>query len=161
MVANVETLRQALSQAMGCEVEAQEFYTEARGRIADPRGQDLCQQLADFEGYHYRSLLTHYEALAHAEAPPPYVARELKPSLEAGQWDRGTRNLETAMDVLVAAVRAEEAARARYEEWATQASTIDAQTLFRRLAHEESVHSRIVSDEFYALSNRGLWLWGD
>jgi len=151
----------ALAQAMDQELKAREFYWRAAEKIADPRGRDLLRQLADFEDHHYQSLKAHYEALASGQAPPSYEAREISPGLEAGQASRETRSLETVMDVLTIAIGDEEAARARYEAWAAEATTPNTQALFHRLAHEESVHARILNDEFYSLSNRGIWLWGD
>ena len=31
--------------------------------------------------------------------------------------------------------------------------------MFRKLANEESIHQRILEDEFFALSNQGVWGW--
>ena len=78
-----------------------------------------------------------------------------------GQAGREAQRLETAVDILTTAMEAERAAQARYEAWAARATLPSVQCLFRRLAHEESVHERILNDEFYSLSNRGIWLWGD
>ena len=33
------------------------------------------------------------------------------------------------------------------------------QAMFRRLAEEEMMHQRILEDEFYSLSNQGVWGW--
>ncbi|MGQ9584505.1 MAG: ferritin-like domain-containing protein [Anaerolineae bacterium] len=151
----------ALMQAMDREQEAREFYRDAMEKVADSRGRDLLQQLAEFEDYHYRSLRAWYRALVSGEAPPAYQGRELSPGLEAGQAGREAQSLETAVDILTTAMEAERAAQARYEAWAARATLPSVQCLFRRLAHEESIHERILNDEFYSLSNRGIWLWGD
>jgi len=156
-----DLLLEALTQAMDQELKAREFYRDAAKKVTDPRGRDLLQQLADFEDYHYQSLKAHYEALSSGQAPPPYRGREIRPGLEAGQGGRECRDLETAVDVLTMAIEAEREAQARYEAWAEEAASPSAQALFHRLAHEESVHARILNDEFYSLSNRGIWLWGD
>jgi rubrerythrin len=161
MPAEHEAVLEALAQAMDREREAQAFYLGAVDRVSDPRGRDLLQQLADFEAYHYRNLAAYREALLAGREPEPYVGRELRPSLEGGKATRQATNLETVADILTAAIGAEESARARYEAWAAEAQVPAVQALFRRLAHEEAVHARILNDEFYSLSNRGVWLWGD
>ena len=33
------------------------------------------------------------------------------------------------------------------------------QDMFRKLAHEENIHQRILEDEFFSLSNQGTWGW--
>lgn len=161
MAEEQQAVLDALVQAMDREREAQAFYLRAVGQVADPRGKDLLRQLADFEDYHCRNLAAYREALLAGREPEPYVGRELRPGLEGGQVAREVTHLETVADILTAAIGAEEAARARYEAWAAQASMPAVQALFQRLAHEEAVHARILNDEFYSLSNRGIWLWGD
>ncbi|MGQ9458064.1 MAG: ferritin family protein [Anaerolineae bacterium] len=161
MAEEQQAVLDALAQAMDREREARTFYLRAVEQVADPRGRDLLRQLADFEDYHYRNLAAYREALLAGREPEPYVGRELRPGLEGGQVAREVIHLETVADILTAAIGAEEAARARYEAWAARASLPAVQVLFQRLAHEEAVHARILNDEFYSLSNRGVWLWGD
>ncbi|MBC7223200.1 MAG: ferritin family protein [Anaerolineae bacterium] len=161
MAEEQQAMLDALAQAMDREREAQAFYLQAMEQVADPRGKDLLRQLADFEGYHYQNLAAYRDALLEGKTPEPYVGREIRPGLEGGGAPRQVANLETVADILTKAIEAEEAARARYETWAAEAPTPAVQALFQRLAHEEAVHARILNDEFYSLSNRGVWLWGD
>ncbi len=161
MVSERDAMLDALAQAMDREREARAFYLQAVEQVADPRGKDLLRQLADFEDYHYQNLAAYREALLAGEEPQPYVGRELRPGLEGGKAARQVTNLAMVADILTTAIGAEEAARARYEAWAAQIPLPTVQALFRRLAHEEAVHARILNDEFYSLSNRGVWLWGD
>ncbi|NLE76902.1 MAG: ferritin family protein [Chloroflexi bacterium] len=150
-----------LRQAMAREAQAAEYYGRSAEQVVDARGRDLLRQLADFERYHYVGLQEQHRALAHGQVPPPYVGRELAPGPEAAVDGRDAHGLETALEVLTLALEAERAAQARYEELAAETEVMALQSLFHRLAHEELVHLRILNDEFYSLSNRGVWLWGD
>ena len=64
--------------------------------------------------------------------------------------------------ILSAAIDKEKDAGERYQalaEEATTAGSADGQAMFRTLANEEMIHQRVLEDEFFSLSNRGVWGW--
>jgi rubrerythrin len=71
------------------------------------------------------------------------------------------KNAADLASILSLAMDAESAERARYKGLAEAATDAAAKALFRRLALEEEIHHRIVSDAFYAISNRGVWVWAE
>ena len=42
---------------------------------------------------------------------------------------------------------------------AEETSEPDGQDMFRKLANEEMIHQRILEDEFFSISNKGVWGW--
>jgi rubrerythrin len=69
---------------------------------------------------------------------------------------------EEALQILSQAIEAESQAYNRYREMADKTDDPDGKELFKKLADEENVHRRILSDEFYHLNNKGgIWSLGD
>lgn len=50
---------------------------------------------------------------------------------------------------------------AMFREAAAKAETEEERVLLNRLAEEKSLDRRMLEDEFYALANQGLTVWGD
>jgi rubrerythrin len=155
----------AIKIAMQAEETARAFYVAAKEKVSDPDAQDLLAQLAAFEQYHYDKLATLYDSLSRersyiAYTPPDIALPVASQGIEAGRTAK-ERNLETVVEVLGAAIDAEKSARSRYEELAEQTADPDGRAMFRKLAEEENSHYRILSDELYHLSNRGLWVWSE
>jgi rubrerythrin len=67
---------------------------------------------------------------------------------------------ETA-GILGLAMDAEDKAQQRYLRLAESTEDPLGKAMFLRLAGEEAMHHRILSDEFYSLSNEGLWVWAE
>ena len=66
------------------------------------------------------------------------------------------------MKILTIAIDAEETANKHYKKMAEQTSDTKGKEMFLKLADEELMHRRILSDEFYQISNKsGSWFWGD
>lgn len=162
MTANL-SLMDALTIAIEAEERARAFYTDARQKVSDPDAQHLLAQLAVYEQYHRDKLTALRESLSQAQGyiaytPPDIALPQVSRGLEGGRTAKEP-NLNTVIDVLGTAIDAEEAARARYEDLARQTTNPDGKAMFQQLAQEEHLHHRILSDELYHLSNRGLWVW--
>lgn len=164
MTADLKIL-DAIKIAMQAEETARAFYLDAKEKASAPDAQDLLTQLAAFEQYHYDKLAALYDSLDQekgyiAYTPPDIALPVASQGIEAGRTTK-ERNLETVVEVLGAAIDAEKLARSRYEELAEQTADSDGQAMFQKLAEEENSHYRILSDELYHLSNRGLWVWSE
>lgn len=160
MASEFQLPEEAIRLAMEAELEASAFYRQAAQKTNDPKGKDMFTQLADFERGHYRHLerllesgavkFTGYEGLSFKQAKPGVPAKEL-----AG----GDR--QTDIEAIKLAIKAEEKAHQAYLELAEKAGNSTVKDMFAKLAEEENLHRRILQDQFYSLSNQGLWVWGE
>jgi rubrerythrin len=156
-----ESLR-AVSIALKREKEAHLFYTQAANRTSSEKGRDMFKQLAAFEMNHYRKMVDLCHSLQKNGRWVPYAGQEdLKPSSRIEEAQEKEEMMETDIDALTVAIKKEEEAEALYREMAEKAEDPLGREMFKKLAAEEEVHRRILSDQMYALSNRGIWLWGD
>jgi rubrerythrin len=57
------------------------------------------------------------------------------------------------------AIENEKIAGERYQVLADQTEDPQGKAMFRDLANEERMHQRILEDEFFSLSNQGVWGW--
>ncbi|MDH7489905.1 MAG: ferritin family protein [Anaerolineae bacterium] len=154
-------LLEAVQTAIEAERAAREFYLAAAEKTASPQGKALLLQLADFEAYHAQKLLDLVGSLGAGR----YIAYEGKafarPRPEGGRTSEQETNLREVVDVLTLAMDAEQKAQARYQRLAESTTDLLGKAMFERLAEEEATHYRILSDEFYTLSNKGLWVWAE
>jgi rubrerythrin len=152
----------ALDRAIAAEREAQAFYRAAADRTHDAGGAGMFRELAAFESHHQEHLEALKKSLSAGEGWLPYPARELSktPAGEAGGRAASGENTD-ALEALRLAVAAEEKAAAEYKSLARQADDAKGKQMFARLAEEEALHRKVLNDQYYALSNSGLWLWGD
>ena len=156
-------LEEALGIAMDAELKALAFYAEAAVKIQDPHGRDLLSRLAAFEQYHYQKLS---ELARSLQAEGTFIAYETR-SVEqfvplVGRGEVAGTLLEELKDVpgiLSKAIENETIAGERYGVLAEETNDPDGQDMFRKLANEEKMHQRILEDEFFSLSNRGVWGW--
>lgn len=154
-------LLEAVQTAIEAERAARQFYLSAVDKATNPQGKALLLQLADFEAYHEQKLLDLVQSLGAGR----YIAYEgkefAKPKPEGGRAPREEANLREVVDVLNLAMDAEQKAQDRYRRLAESTADPLGKAMFERLAQEEGVHYRILSDEFYTLSNKGLWVWAE
>ena len=156
-------LEEALDIAMDAELKAQAFYAQAAVEVKDPRGRDLLSRLAAFEQYHYQKLSELAQSL---KEDGTYVVYETKgieqfDPLAGGGEAAGmdVSGLEGETAVLSKAIENEKIAGERYQVLADQTEDPQGKAMFRDLANEERMHQRILEDEFFSLSNQGVWGW--
>ncbi|GAB6064790.1 ferritin family protein [Deferrisoma palaeochoriense] len=155
-------LREALDQAIRAEEEACNFYEGAAQTTDHPGGQAMFRELAAFERHHRRHLEELREALLHEKPWPEYQPRDLPPRRTEGDTPASTPSPHAdALEALRIAAETEAEAEERYRRLAHQAPDRQGRELFLRLAEEEAMHRKVLEDQYYALSNRGVWLWGD
>jgi rubrerythrin len=156
-------LEEALDIAMDAELKAQAFYAQAAVEVQDPRGRDLLSRLSAFEQYHYQKLSELADSLQGEGEFIDYEARTLEqfvPVTAAGEASGvPVEELEGETAILIKAIENEKIAGERYKALAEQTADPRGQAMFRQLAEEERMHERILEDEFFSLSNQGVWGW--
>ena len=153
---------EAIEIAMESEKNAMEFYLDAMKSVSDEAGINLLKQLADFEQNHFDILtklkeslekenkFIEYAGTSFAEFKAPTISKKIEPKKD------------DVLKILTIAIDAEETANKHYKKMAEQTSDTRGKEMFLKLAGEELMHRRILSDEFYQLSNKGgSWFWGD
>jgi rubrerythrin len=148
---------------MGAELKAQAFYAQAAAQVGDPQGRDLLGRLAAFEAYHYEQLAKLARSLQERGEFVAYESRtveQFEPTL-AGSEAAGTEveELKDVPAILGKAIENEKIAGERYRVLAGETDDPMGQDMFRKLANEETIHQRILEDEFFSLSNQGVWGW--
>jgi rubrerythrin len=156
-------LEEALEIAMDAELKAQTFYAQAAAKIRDPHGRDLLGRLAAFEQYHYQKLADLARSLQGGGQFIEYEGQTMEQfaPLVGGGEAAGT-DVEALKDeaaILSKAIENEKIAGERYRALAEETDDPDGQDMFRKLANEEMIHQRILEDEFFSLSNKGVWGW--
>lgn len=156
-------LEEALDIAMDAELKAQAFYAQAAVEVQDPQGHDLLGRLAAFERYHYEQLTKLAQSLEEDGQYIEYEARTVDQFAPlAGSGEAAGTSVEEIQDVpaiLSTAIANEKIAGERYRTLAEETRDPRGQDMFRKLANEEMIHQRILEDEFFSLSNKGVWGW--
>jgi rubrerythrin len=155
-------LEEALDIAMEAELKAQAFYAQAAIEIQDPRGRDLLSRLAAFEQHHYQKLSELAQTLKQRGEYIEYEGQTMEGVVPSGGGEAAGTLLEDLGDeagILTKAIENEKIAGERYRILAEQTTDANGQAMFRRFANEEQMHQRILEDEFYSLSNQGVWGW--
>jgi rubrerythrin len=156
-------LEEALDIAMDAELKAQAFYAQAAAEVQDAQGRDLLGRLAAFEQYHYEQLARLARSLQEDGAFIEYETRAIRQFIPiVGLGEAAGTQLQEMKDVptiLSRAIENEKTAGERYRVLAEETADADGQDMFRKLANEETIHQRILEDEFFSLSNKGVWGW--
>jgi rubrerythrin len=151
-------LLEAIQLAIQAERAAQQFYRDAAAKTVNPQGKAFLLELAGFEAYHEEKLLALVDSLS-ASKYFKYEGRELVlPKSEGGVRVRKEPHPQEMAGILGMAMDAEKKAQERYKALAEGTADPAGKAMFERLAQEEAVHNRILSDEFYTLSNKGRWV---
>jgi rubrerythrin len=156
-------LEEALDIAMEAELRAQAFYAQAAVEVTSPQGRDLLGRLAAFEQYHYQKLAELARSLQQKGQFIEYEAQTVSQfvPLVGGGETAGTDLSELGGEaaILSKAIENEKIAGERYWVLAEETEDPAGQDMFRKLASEEKIHQRILEDEFFTISNKGVWGW--
>jgi rubrerythrin len=162
MTARTLGIEEALNIAIEAELKAQAFYAQAAAWVQDPRGRDLLGRLAAFEQHHYQKLTELVRSLQVGGKFITYEPRTIDQfaPLASGETVGALPEAkQNEAGILGQAIQMEKVAGERYRALADETTDPAGQTMFRRLANEEQVHQRILEDEFFSLSNQGVWGW--
>lgn len=152
----------ALDGAIRAEEEARSFYQSSAEQTDDPGGAAMFRELAEFERHHKERLEVLKASLESGGSWIDYEGRVPSkiPKAEAGGRPAVGDHVG-ALEALQVAISAEERAEAEYRALAASAQDERGRNMFRKLAEEEAAHRKLLDDQYYALSNRGVWTWGD
>ena len=158
-------LMEAIQIAMEAEAKANKFYSDSAKKVASEQGKNLLKQLADFEQNHYDKLNKLKKSLEKDGKFIKYEGTQFK-SFKIEIAPEGSRkiepNKEDVLDILGLAIEAETKAHQHYNRMAGETKDKDGKEMFEKLAEEETMHRRILSDEFYQIANSGgMWVWGE
>lgn len=156
-------LIQAIDIAMEAEKKANKFYADSAKKVSNVQGKNLLNQLADFEQNHYDKLDDLRKSLAKDGKFVKYEGTKFSPFKASSEVSGKIEpNTDEVLDILAMAIEAEEKAHKHYARMADETSDPDGKDMFEKLADEEVMHRRVLSDEFYQISNSGgMWLWGE
>jgi rubrerythrin len=155
----------AIKAAMEAEMDAHNFYSKAAEKTKNPKGRDMFSQLADFEKNHFQHLKALYDSLRGEEKWIVYPGTTF-----SARGKKITRDLTIGaqvgsqaddLDALSMAIKEEMKAQKYYEEMAQRTTDPLGRGTFKKLAREEELHEKVLNDQFYSLTNKGLWTWGD
>ncbi|UCE05754.1 MAG: ferritin family protein [bacterium] len=156
-------LMEAIEIAMEAEKKANKFYVDAAKKVASGQGKNLLKQLADFEQNHYDKLNELKNSLSKQGKFIKYEGTKFSP-FKASSEISGTiePNKDEVLDILSMAIEAETKAHEHYKKMAGETADRDGKEMFEKLAEEETMHRRILNDEFYNIANKGgMWVWGE
>lgn len=155
-------LLEAIDIALVAENKAKEFYLDAYRKVEDERGKDLLKQLADFEENHFNILSELKKSLLKENKYIEYKGTSFIQFKAASITKQIEADKDDVLKILSVAIDAEETANKHYLNMAGQTKDAKGKDMFLKLAEEELLHRRILSDEFYQISNKsGSWFWGD
>ena len=155
----------AIKAAMEAEMDAHNFYSRAAQKTKNPKGRDMFSQLADFERNHFHHLKALYDSLKGEEKWISYSGTTF-----SEQGKKASRDLAIGeevgpkaddFDALSIAIKEERKAQNYYQEMAQKTTDPLGSDMFKKLAREEELHQRVLNNQLYSLTNKGLWTWGD
>ena len=148
-----------LVEAMNAEAKAQAFYRDASSKAQSQAGKKLFKELADFEGRHYERVKKIIETRNQGNALTKSSGPDLMPDVKSEIEGEVEPNKDEIVDVLNLAIAAEKDAQAKYRQIADMIDDTDSKAIFSDLAEEEHKHQRILEDQFYHMSNKGMIIW--
>ena len=152
----------AVKVAMEAEKEAYQNYSKMAKKTKNPKGRDMFQQLFEFEMNHYQKLKNLLKSLQEKGEWILYEGTTLKKKtipLKA-EKPKGQEQL-TDMDALKIAIREEKKAQSYYRSMVELTRDSRGKDMYKRLANEETLHEKVLNDQYYSLHNTGVWSWGD
>ena len=160
---------QAIAGAMKAEKKAHGFYAQAAEKMTNPKGKDMFLQMADFEIKHYKNLESLYNSLKDSHKWIAYQGTKfpegkilfIEGERSFGELQEKGKSSQSDMDVLIKASEDAEKARRYYEEMSEKTDDPMGKEMFKKLAEEEKIHARVLNDQLYSLTNKGIWSWGD
>ncbi len=161
---NSHTKIKAIEIAMDAEMEAHNYYSQSAQKTANPKGKDMFNQLAAFELSHYNNLKSLLDSLNEGNGWIQYAGTQFSDSSKSRGGGNSPAKEETKDDelsILSKAIEDEKKASAYYNKLADETDDSSGKAMFKKLAEEENLHTRILNDQWYSLNNKGIWVWGD
>jgi rubrerythrin len=152
-------LLDAIRMAIEAEEKAAAFYDEAAQKTENPLGRKLFEQLSQFEKYHQIKLSALEESLCRDGACIIYEGRDLSLPVSDDVEKIKEADKMSALGIITMAMEIKEKAEERYMALAAQTTDPTGRAMFKRLAKEERANHHILSNAYWNLNNRGVWVW--
>ena len=151
-------LDELLVEAMESEIKARDFYEKASTKSQSNAGKKLFMELAEFEQNHYERIKKIIELRKtnsnfhdmNLLQNIPMVRSEIEGEIEP--------NVNEITEIINLAIESEKNSYERYKKIAESLNE-EGRKIFNNLAEEEKKHQKILEDEFYQISNKGVIIW--
>ena len=148
-----------LVDAMNSELEAKKFYDDASKKAHSKAGKILFKELAEFEQNHYERVKKVIESLQRDQVLASPISVQDVPTINPEIKGEIEPNKDEIISVIKLAIDSEKRAQQKYKKIAELFDDERSKKIFIRLSQEESNHQRILEQEFYHLSNKGVIIW--
>lgn len=152
-------LNDILIEAMKSELEAKNFYINASNKAQSQAGKNLFKDLSEFEQNHYEKVKNIIESLENEINIDISAEEQNIKHIESEVEGEFEPNKDEIVTVINLAIESEKNALERYEKISTMFEDEESKKIFNSLAQDERNHKRILEDQFYQLSNRGIIIW--
>ena len=154
----------AIKLAMNAEQQAHNYYSQSAEKATNPKGKDMFRQLAAFELNHYNYLKSLLASLQEGNGWISYAGTQFSGTAQSSAGkdpsvEEGTK--DDVLSILSKAIEDEKNASAYYTKLAEETDDPAGKEIFKKLAEEEKLHTKILNDQWYSLNNQGTWIWGD
>lgn len=152
-------LNDILIEAMKSELEAKNFYINASKKAQSQAGKNLFKDLSEFEQNHYEKVKNIIESLENEINIDISAEEQNIKHIESEVEGEFESNKDEIVTVINLAIESEKNALERYEKISTMFEDEESKKIFNSLAQDERNHKRILEDQFYQLSNKGIIIW--
>jgi rubrerythrin len=152
-------LNDILIEAMKSELEAKNFYINASNKAQSQAGKNLFKDLSEFEQNHYEKVKNIIESLENEINIDISAEEQNIKHIESEVEGEFEPNKDEIVTVINLAIESEKNAQERYEKISTMFEDEENKKIINSLAQDERNHKRILEDQFYQLSNRGIIIW--
>jgi len=161
----VKSELEAIKIAMDAEMKAHEKYAQAAQQSTNPKGRDMFSQLAAFELSHYNNLKALFDSLTNGKGWTTYTGTKFSetPQFMEGEASslEASETKDDVLSFLSKAIEGEKKACEYYTKLEEETDDPAGKEMFKKLAEEEKLHTKILNDQWYSLNNKGVWIWGD
>lgn len=147
--------------ALESELLASRFYKDAVKKAESSTARRFFKELAEYEMKHYDNIREIIEKRESNKKIKKLNVERIKEKIKPEIKGEFEPNKSEIADVLSIAIEAEKKAYERYRKLAEKIDDEEGKKIFEALAGEERKHQRILEDEFYNISNKGMIIWGD
>ncbi len=154
----------AIKIAMDAEQEAHTYYSQSAQKATSPKGKDMFNQLAAFELNHYNYLKSLLASLQEGAGWTSYPGTQFSGPAQAAEAKNSSPEegmKDDVLSILSKAIEDEKHASTYYTKLAEETDDPAGKDIFKKLAEEEKLHTKLLNDQWYQLNNQGVWLWGD
>lgn len=152
-------LNDILIEAMKSELEAKNFYINASNKAQSQAGKNLFKELSEFEQNHYEKVKNIIESLKNEINIDISAEEQNIKHIESEVEGEFEPNKDEIVTVINLAIESEKNAQERYEKISTMFEDEESKKIFNSLAQDERNHKKILEDQFYQLSNKGIIIW--